>query len=220
MSHVPEYCPDVDTLRYRVHAQITLAQQDIRVLVSITALVSDREADQTLIHQRIHTALREFISADWVLSRIQREGETAGYERIQLQASARVSPEENHRLEERARRASREGLTLAGPQVDYSLPALRISEAVQQLREQILRDVQLQAGRFREVTGRDWRLGDVEFGVETGSWSEERRSGKGAYRSDEARFLSRDSDEDEAAILTGAERIMLIANVALKEVNQ
>lgn len=220
MSHDPEHCPDVDTLRYRAHAQIILAQEDIRVLVSITALVSDRETDQTLIHQRIHTALREFIGADWLLSRIQREGETAGFERIQLQASARVSPDENHRLEERARRASREGLTLASPQVDYSLPARRINETVQKLREQILQDVQHHSERFREVTGRDWRLGDVEFGVETGSWSEERRSGKGAYRSDEAKFLSRDNDEDEAAILTGAERITLIANVTLKEVNQ
>ena len=220
MTYVPEQCPDVDTLRYRAHAQMILAQEDIRVLVSITALVSDREAGQADIHQRIHAALKEFVAADWILSRIQREGETAGYERIQLQASARVSPDENHRLEERARRASREGLTLASPQVDYALPARRINEAVQKLREQILRDVQHQTERFREVTGRHWRLGDVEFGVETGSWSEERRSGKGSYRSDEAKFLSRDNDEDEAAILTGAERIMLIANVTLKEANQ
>lgn len=220
MNHVPEYCPDADTLRYRVHAQVTLAQEDIRILVAITALVSDRETDQTLIHQRIHAALREFVTADWVLSRIQREGETAGFERIQLQASARVSAEENYRLEERARRASREGLTLSGPQVDYSLPARRISEAVQELREQILRDILHQAERFREVTGCDWRMGDVEFGIEQGSWSQERRTGKGAYRSDDAWFLSRDTDEDAAAILTGAERIMLIANVTLKEGNR
>ena len=211
-----EYRDQVDTLRYRVHAQVTLPQKDIRVVVAVTALVAGPDSGSAAIRLRIREALREFIAADWVLSRIRRDSATAGYERIELMASVRVPPEENHHLEERARAASRDGLTIGSPEVDYALPAERITAAVQKLREQILVDVQAQMARFNEVSGRNWRLGDVEFGVESGSWQEGRRSGKGALLNDSPRIFEAAADPADESGLTGAERIELLAGVMLK----
>jgi hypothetical protein len=200
-----DYFPDIDTLRYRVQSQVALPQDDIRVSVAVTTLVSTQDTDQQAIYHRISAALAEFMDAEWVLSKIERYSDAMGYERVELNASVRVPPSQNYNLEERVRRASREGLALSSPQVDYSLPAAKVSEAVQSLRERVLEEVQQQAERFNHVTGRAWRLGHIEFGVEGQKNYLETRTGKGAYR-------SADTDhplpDENLLALTGSERIV------------
>ena len=89
-----------------------------------------------------------------------------GYERVTLRAMARVKGAEIYSLEERARRASREGLTISAPQLDYSLPARRVEEITQELRLRILEVVAQQVTQFNTQTGRTWRVGDVHFTTE------------------------------------------------------
>ncbi|MGH9906338.1 MAG: hypothetical protein ACRD8U_12245, partial [Pyrinomonadaceae bacterium] len=108
-----------------------------------------------------------------------------------------------------------EGLALSSPQVDYSLPAAKVSEAVQSLRERVLEEVQQQAERFNHITGRAWRLGHIEFGVEGQKNYLETRTGKGAYRATETDIMHPLPEENVLA-LTGSERIVLIADVVLK----
>jgi hypothetical protein len=204
---------NVDLLRYRVFSQKTLPQDDVRISVSVSALISTREADSSVIYEQIRSALHDFIATEWTLSRIERQGDAVGYERVQLHADARVAPKENYNLGERARAASREGLALTDPEVDYSLPASRVSQAVQLLREEALREVQEHIARFTEVTGRKWRLGDIEFGVEGPGTMANVRSLKGAYRSEIPALLGRD---DDGSPYTGAERVILVTYVVLK----
>lgn len=214
MNCALEISPTVDTLRFRVHSHVTVPQHDLRINVAVTALVKSHDAETEQIHQRIRETLNSFIEAQWVLSRIRREADATDYERLQLHATARVPVTENYNIEERARNAGGEGLTLSSPAVDYSLPADRVSQVTQQLREQVLLDVLQQVEACRRITSRDWRLGDIEFGVESRSnLAHARTSEKGAYRDELSDQIFID---DEGAGLTGAERIVLLANVTLK----
>jgi hypothetical protein len=207
-----------DTLRYRLVAQKILSQEDVRVVTEITALVSTANSDQGRLERRIRQALNNFIASDWVFSTVHRLGEAVGFERVSLRAWARVPHGEIYNLEERARRASAEGLSLGKPELDYSLPSARVNEIVQTLRRESIEAVKRHCEEFAQQTGRAWRIGDIEFGV-TGSRAQ--RTGKGAYRStsDDADLMllntAFESDEEETGI-TGSERIALITSVTLR----
>lgn len=205
--------PEADTLRYRIQVQKALPQEDIRITVPVTALIQSRDNDPSTLQQTIRTALTSFVSAEWTFSRFERGGEAVGYERVQMFASARVNAKENYDLTERARRASREGLTLGSPRVDYALSADRIDEVVGALRLEVLRRVREHQVQFENETGRAWRIGDIAFGVgDLGETSGE-RTRKGVYR-DPDDPLSADFDSPSG--LTGSERIKLVAAVTLR----
>ena len=201
-----------DTLRFRLQAMRTLVQEDVRVAVQVAALVSTRDYDAGLLDTRIRAALRDFIPADWTFSRLTRVGDAVGYEQVRLTAWTRVSPNDIHNLAERARVASREGLSLTGPAADFAIPPQRMARIVHELRLEILDQAAKQLQDYRDRTGRDWRLGDLDFGIVGEGWAQP-RTAKGAYRSNTPEF----NDEPEAEIgLSGAERVTLVAEVVLK----
>lgn len=70
-----------------------------------------------------------------------------------------------YNLEERARQASSEGLSLKEPKINYSLPSQRVTDTVQDLRRKIVEDAKRQIAEFNETTGRIWRIGDIAFGL-------------------------------------------------------
>lgn len=208
----------VDTLSYRVFAEKLLPQDRVRITVTVTALVSSQYRDQESLLDEIRAVLNDFIRTDWLFSRIERETDAVGYERVRLKALARVPAGENYNLEERARRASHEGLSLSDPKPDYALPRETVTETVQALREQILEEVARNIEGYNRATGRLWRLGHIEFGVPSEDDVLARmRSAKGAYR----------GEADDAQVytlggigLTSAERVSLIAEVVLKSAAQ
>lgn len=206
-----------DTLRYRVQAEKTLAQEDLRVSVTVTAVVPTRDMSQSELDSRIRSALKTFMPIDWVFSRIARQSDALGYERITLRASGRAPAETCYGLAERAREASSQGLSIERPEVDYSLSNSRMNEILQALRLETLRQLREQIPPLNEATGRAWRIGDIEFGIETASdydrfmSSSNRYTGKGAYRDS-----GREELEAEAEGLVGAERITLISMVTLR----
>ncbi|MBI4693871.1 MAG: hypothetical protein HY749_07605 [Gammaproteobacteria bacterium] len=204
---------DVDTLSYRVYAHTTVPQDDVRITVAVAALVSIADSDQQDLYRRIRETLANFIKADWALSQIIRTADAMGYEHIDLSASARVPPEENYNLQERARRASREGLALTNPNADYTVRADRVSSAVQTLREQTLREVRQHIEGFNRVSERRWRLGHIAFGAESELAEAMRRTSKGAYTGGIPDYVLRSEGDTE---LTGAERIVLVTEVVLK----
>lgn len=208
--------PDAaDTLRYRIQVQKALPQDDIRLTVPVTALVHSRDNDPAALQQSIRTALNSFVPAEWRFSRIERGGDAVGYERIQLSASARVRPAENYDLSERARRASREGLTLGPPRVDYALSPERIEEVIASLRMDVLRRVGEHIEQFDRQTGRTWRIGDIVFGVSDFAEAGAIRTGKGAYRDADDPMLALEDLEPPPG-LTGSERIKLVAMVTVR----
>lgn len=200
-----------DTLRYRTIAQRTLAQETVCVSIYVALLVSAAQTDQTELQRQIREALNRFIpSVDWVFSTLRRDANsTVGFEQIRVKATARIPSSQNFNLTERARRASREGLTLSGATVDYSLPVSQVNKVVHELRGEIVGTVLRELADFERQTSRKWRIGDIEFGI--GSRDGE-YTAKGAQRSTGYEELL-DPDGDG---LSGAERISLIAEVTLR----
>lgn len=204
--------PD-DTLSFKLFAQKTISQEDARLSITVNALVSTAEQTPNELQQRIRAALASLVEAEWAFSAIQRGGEAVGYERVKLTASARVAITELYNLDERARQASTEGLSLRDPTVSYALPSARVTATVQALRLEIVEDVKRQILEFNAATGRQWRIGELSFGVRDAR--AEMRSGKGAYRSSDDSIADLFSDSGEEGI-TGSERISLLADVTLR----
>ncbi len=208
----------IDTLRYRAMAHKTLAQEDVRVVAQVVALVRPAERDQAALERRIRDALGAFVAGEWTFSRIERQGD-AGFERVTLAASARVKASENYDLAERARLASREGLTIASPRADYALSRERIDAVFDELRLEILQRVARQAEQISAATQRHWRLGDIAFGAEAGALGRA-HTAKGAFRDEGDEFFARIDDVDPERVLAGSERITLVASVVLKSALQ
>jgi hypothetical protein len=199
------------TLRYRVMAQRDLRHEDVRVSVTVAALASTRDYSPKAVEVRIREALHDFIETDWTFSRMQRAGNTMGFEEIRLKAVARVCPDDIFNLSERAHQASREGLTLTNPAADFSIPPERTAQVLQELRLEVLDEVDRQVGEFRARTGREWMIGDIQYGVQNED-SFAQRTAKGAYRDAEVEFAGGDADGG----LSSSERIVLLAAVTLK----
>lgn len=181
-------------------------------------LVSTAVTDQAEMERRIRAALKRFIDAEWAFSLVRRAGEAVGFERVTLTGWARVPHRDVYNLNERARRASSEGLSLGEPEIDYALPFGRLNEVAHELRAEIIEQIKQHQSDYAAWTGREWRIGYISFGAAGGL--ADRRTSKGAYRSDDDLALSMSLDtragDDEYAGVTGAERIGIVAEVVLR----
>jgi len=200
-----------DSLRYRVIAQRTLAQDTVRISVHVALLVSAAQTDQAELQRKIRDALGHFIpGADWVFASLRREANpTVGFEQVNVKASARIPSAQNYNLKDHARRASREGLTLSGAMVDYSLPVSLVNQVVHELRGEVIESVLQEISGFEQQTGRKWRIGDIEFGI---GGRDDEYTAKGARRSTGYEDLLDPDGEG----LSGSERISLVAEVTLR----
>lgn len=214
MQIVIDGADKIDTLQYRVALHEILPKDQIRLTVQIRALIeAGVNDDQQALITRIYAALADFTDANWTLAEIERRpDDTTGYERVTVAAWATVRPEDNRNLEQRARAASRPGLTLAEPKVQPSLSPEKVATTVRVLSERILRQVTEQAQTYSELTRRAWRIGHIEFGTRSEGQYRQQRTLKGAYREDE----SDPFEIPEDFRLTGAERVSVVGEVVLK----
>ena len=208
MSDSPIQFRDAQTLRYRNMAHKNVARDSVRVSIKINALVSSADRDHGALQRRMRETLNRFIPVDWVLTAPRRLADTSGFERVTVEANARAPLAENYNLLERARLAGSEGLSLTEPVVNHRLPAARVAAAVQELRLSIMKEAIAQAQSFSQVSGLNWQLADIEFGIN--SLQPEYRNAKGAYREE------LDDIDDDDAPEPAAERIKLVASVILK----
>lgn len=197
----------VDTLRFRLSASRTMPRSEVRVTVQVHALVSSGDQDHDALVARVRGALARFIDTAWTVSGVTRNADDTGFERVALTASAQVPVRDNYNLQERARRASVEGLAISDPTVDVRLPGKVIAEATIDLQEYIVELAQQRIARFDKATGRAWRIGDIQFGLDTEGYDV---SPKLARR--ETALLEGASED----LLTTSERLTLVAQVTLK----
>lgn len=203
---------DAQTLRYRTTAHKNVPRDSMRIAITVNALISTADREHTALHRRIRETLMRFIPVDWILTAPRRQGDSSGFERVTVEATARAPLNENYNLAERARVAGSEGLSLTEPKASYHLPAIKVAAAVHELRLSIIRDALAQAKDFSEASGLPWQLGDIEFGVS--SMQPEFRNPKGAYREE-----MDDIDQDELPH-PAAERIRLVASIILRSAAQ
>lgn len=204
-----------DSLRYRVIAQRTLSQETVSVTISVTLLVSANQTNQASLQRLVRDALTHFIpKSEWVFSTLYRDANAVvGYEQVSITASARIPSSQNYNLRERARLASREGLTLSQSNVNYNLPVSQVNRVVHELRGEIVASVLREIEEFDRQTGRKWRIGEIEFGI--GSRNDD-RTAKSAQRS----TGYEDMLDPDSEGLSGAERISLVAEVCLRAVDR
>ncbi len=203
--------PIDDTLRYKVSVSKAIAHDTVRVSANVTVLTHPQQTTDIVLAQEIEPTLRDFIAAEWVISYLERKPDAAGYERLTMQASARVEISENFNLIERARRASRDGISLSEPETHRSISVDRVQSVVKELWFRVVAVVNLQKDEFSKASGRTWRIGDIELGQieRTG----DNRYTKGAARTENDQFFA---EVDEPAAKQGGERISLSANVVLR----
>lgn len=200
-----------DTLRYTVYVSKALAQDTVRISTTVTVLVHPQDTIDKVLTERVEPVLNDFISGDWVIRGLDRRSDAVGYERVTMRASARVAFAENFNLADRARAANREGISISDPDVDRSSSPEKVTQAVKELWFKIIENVNMQIPQFNELTGRVWRIGDVEYGApDRGS---EARFSKGSSRSEVDQFYS---ELDDPSVKQGGERISLTANVTLR----
>ena len=197
----------VDTLRFRLAASRTLPRSHVRVMVQVHTLVSSGDQDHDALVERVRKALVRFVDSAWTVSGVTRRADDTGFERVELTASAQVPVRENYNLQERARRASVEGLAITDTSVDSRLPGKVIADATMGLQEHLLEMAQERMVRFDKATGRSWRIGDIQFGIDGEGYNV---SPKLAHR--ETAWLEGATDD----LLTTSERLLLVAQVTLK----
>lgn len=202
--------PVVDTLRLRVTAARTVKRTTISVAVEVIALVSAQDRDQTGLESRVRAALNQFIDAKWRTATTERSRDESGFERVKLLALARVAREENVNLTERARLASSEGLAIQNPSVDYKVETTVLVAETEKLHGDIIRQAQARMIEFNELTGRIWRIGNIQFGVFD--------RGEGELSSKMARRETARYGSDESDVMLTSERISMIAEVELRSV--
>lgn len=203
-----------DAIRYRIVRRTTLASDTLRITVQVNMLVSTAIQDTARVRNDILAALQMFIKgAPWNLGVIERNtGSVVGYEQVVTTAFATIPSRENFNLPGRAHQASRQGLVLRDPVVDYRLPSQMVEQAVHELRLQTLKQVNLDIQDYEMATGRAWRIGEIRFG-NRGDWGST-TTAKGAQRSS-GFYEHDDHDDDEYPETGGAECITLITDVCL-----
>lgn len=132
------------------------------------------------LQRQIRDALNRFIpSVDWVFSTLHR-GQPDRWLRADQRQSLCAHPQcAELRQPTVPDGPAREGLTLSGAVVDYSLRSA-VNKVVHELRGEIVGTVCAGFKGFEQQTGRKWRIGDIEFGI--GGRSDE-YTAKGASRS-------------------------------------
>jgi len=200
-----------DCLRYRIVRKRTVHCDSIRVSINVEMLVSTAIQDSARVRGDIAAALSHFIKdAQWTLSTLRRDtGSVVGYEQVRVSAIATTPARENYNLHNRAHQASRQGLVLSNPIVDYSLPHHLVDEAVRVLRIETLKAIQSNISEYNIVTGRSWRLGEIEFGGNAAYGS----TTKGAQRAMDYDDLT---DFSHKGAIGGSECVSLVTQVCLR----
>lgn len=199
-----------DVLRFRVQATTIEPRSDAHLQVSVAMLVKSTETDQDSVESSVAAALKDFVDTTWVFLSLRREADTAGFERVNLDAVARVPTSELHNLRHRVRQASRDGIDLGTPTVSYRLPEERINVLQSGLRLKVIEEIKRQQAILEQATGRSWRIGGVDFGIKKlDSEDGEHRISKGGYRAAASEMF-------EGGGMAGAERFTLVAEVTLK----
>jgi hypothetical protein len=151
-----------DTINIQLKTETTVISDTVRIVVNISALVTTEDTEEK-VRVEIKQALTNFISTDWQINGLTRVVDNSGYEKITLTAAARVSERENYNLEARAKAASRQGLQIANPLADTSVPQYSLDIAEREMRKDILIKAVAEAALASEVLGKTYRVYAVDF---------------------------------------------------------
>lgn len=195
-----------DTISYKVYVAKAASLFDVGVTAQLVLMDRARDAPPDLV-SRIRGTLKGFIHTEWPFLEQGHSSVTPDFERIQLEAMAKVAAMENCKLEERAVGANREGLEFAHVQVSRNLSKDQI---IKELWFDVLEKVSNHLEEFNRVSCRKWRVGNLALGVPRGGRQSGRQSKGGFIEAPDeppGKFME--------SGLSGAEKISLTADVKL-----
>lgn len=155
--------PIQDFLNFNLRADTVVVSDTVKVSVTVNTISSDDKSEDSLRSEIKAALVRLIPSADWKFSNVFRAEDASGYERVTLTATARVSEKENFKLDDRAKRASVQGLTLTSVSVDSTVPAHMLEKAERELRLEILKKAQAELKDVTEATSRNYRINNIQY---------------------------------------------------------
>lgn len=207
-----------DTIQLTLNAEQTVVNATIKVIAQIAALVQPTQTDAEL-RAEIRATMQKLIpDAEWQFSNLARGTDASGVERVTLTATTRVSEEQNSNLDNRARDASRPGLTITNVRVDSSIPQHMLDKARQDLRLDLLAKARDEVAKINEVMGEDplsfqtYRVATVDFDSVAADHSNVRIKGAVMAAAAATSYGSGFSDE---GVLGNAQKLTMTANITL-----
>jgi hypothetical protein len=153
-----------DILSFNLRTDTVVSSETVKLIVQIATQSSSGTSEEEL-RAEIGSVLTKFVpTAKWEFSNLTRNKDVTGYERISLVASTRVPETENHKLDERAEEASRQGLRIVSVQVDSTIPGPILRAADRKLRSTLLKEAMEELDEINKLTKLTYRLGTIEFG--------------------------------------------------------
>lgn len=197
----------ISTLEFSVNAEKTIVTDTIKLIAHITGLVSVTTTEDAF-RSEIRATVKSLIDTDWQFTNLVRTADDSGFEKVTVTATARVSENENYNLVNRARAASRQGLTITEVEVDTTIPASKIEEAERELRADILQKVLGECAGINALNIGEYRVGRIQFGTTKNAYSQNilATAAKVSYGSG---FATDDTT------LGNASKISIVANVSL-----
>jgi hypothetical protein len=211
--------PVNDYIYLDLRAENTVVSDTVRIVTTIAAMLTPGFTEEQL-RADIKDALAKFIpSAEWQTNNLNRTRDASGYERISLNAAARVSERENYNLEERAEAVSRTGLKITNVIADTTIQAKKIEEAERALRKDVLIKAMEELKIINEVVSDSayspFRIGQITFSNHGTSNAKSLNAtiASASYGSSLGVAGSAGPEGTSGASLTNAQKISLSASV-------
>jgi len=153
-----------DTIDFTLRAEHTIVNKTVKLIATVVALVAGDTTEEAL-RADIKATMKKLIEADWQFSNMTRSADASGWERVTLNASVRVPESENYNLDNRAKEASRKGLTITDVRVDTSVPYSMIEEAESDLRLVLIEKVHAERAKLERSldAGSSYRIHSLSF---------------------------------------------------------
>lgn len=211
-----------DAIQYVLVAESTVVNDSVKLVASISGMIPSGTTQDAMILD-IRSMMQKLVpDAQWMFAGINRTQDVSGMERIDLQASARVSENENYGLDKRARDVSKEGMTVTSIYADTTPPADMVEKCEQELRVTLLKKAQVEMHDINKVMQSSYRISDVTFNPASQDMSNSRMSSKTPYGSGVVAMATMAMSADAAGgsapqTLGNAVKLVMRATVTLRK---
>jgi hypothetical protein len=160
--------PVSDNVTLNLSVEEWVKTETARVTLVVDAASNGAENSGTLRADILKAVAGVADKAEWRITRMDQQSDSAGLERWQAELEARLPESQLAALADRTKKASRPGLQVRVGEVAFE-PTLAETEAARaKLREQIYAKVNDEVKRLKAAfPGRDYRVGQINFAERT-----------------------------------------------------
>jgi hypothetical protein len=208
-----------DTIDFVLAAEDTVVNDTVKLVVNISCTRDSKMPHQTLMID-IRQMMENFIKgAKWDFSGLIRSEDTSGMEKVDLQASARVSESENFGLDKRSREVGREGMQITLPiSADTTPPMSMIEECESALRAKLLGKARKELEVINTAMSDTYRISSISFQTTNNPFTLSNRSPKTAMATSYGSSFTSGGGSDDDVGLGNAVKIGMRAVVTYRKI--